>query len=270
MQDNKKRVNGNQPASQAQPLVTAPNTNPAQNNPTTPQTNLPQQPQEQPTPPTPTQLQQPPVQQQPPTQAPQQPQVQPQQPQQPPVIQPPPTPPQTTPPIDPQDLQTPLINQSPPQTPIPPPVPPLMPSVLQPPPYMQPTMPIQSQQAVLGESLKPAPQNQPFTPIQGQDPYCCPVQPPSFQETEKQIEAKLESPPMAISEEVVEYKVTEDKIEDAPDLQRTTVNLQTAGVVELEDQKVIKPTEEALHESDEEIVVDDEKKGIWKPPDVDD
>ena len=73
----------------------------------------------------------------------------------------------------------------------------------------------------------------------------------------------------AVSDEVVEHEVNADKVVEAPNLTESTADLSSASVVELNDGKDVKTTEEAIFKSDEEIVIE-KKEEVWKPPDAED
>jgi hypothetical protein len=126
----------------------------------------------------------------------------------------------------------------------------------------------------------PPPRNQPFVPSP-QDPYCNPNQIPAYQETyetyeyevspetEKQLDIKEETPLFAVSDEVVEHDVNAEKVVEAPNLKESTVDLSTASVVGMNDEKDTKTNEDGIFKSDEEIVIE-KKEEVWKPPDAED
>jgi hypothetical protein len=90
-------------------------------------------------------------------------------------------------------------------------------------------------------------------------------------ETEAVVEFKEEPAPLYGNDEVVEHDVFIEKIVEAPSMESSTVDLQSASVVEVEEERVIEFTEEVrynVEEGNEPVVESNEKEGVWKPPDA--
>jgi hypothetical protein len=86
-------------------------------------------------------------------------------------------------------------------------------------------------------------------------------------ENEPVAEFRKDAAPVFGNDEVVEYVDVQDKVVEAPDMKESTVDLNSASVVSLDDENANKSTEDAVFKDDEEIVFERKEKSIWKPPD---
>ena len=90
-------------------------------------------------------------------------------------------------------------------------------------------------------------------------------------EIETIVEFKEESAPIYGTDEVVEHEVFIEKVVEAPSMESSTIDLQSASVVEIEKDRVIEFNEDVrynLEEDNEPVVGSNEKENVWKPPDT--